>query len=223
LDLFLILGAYVAFGVFCWRVIWRFLLRLRSEPDFGFAAGHACGSRVLGILDIVLLRRLFLVNKGLWVGEWTFHITFVLVSFRHLRYVLEPGWGCLRFIEPFGLAAGYVLPFSLLYILLYRLVLERGQYVSKSNLFLTTLMLVISSTGVLLHGYFRVDVVEVKSFILTLFALSPVDPPANRLFLVHFLSALVFLPFVPSHLFAAPFSMVEARRRETLREDLLHG
>jgi len=222
MALFLAMSAYLGFGIFCWRVIWRFLLRLRSEPEASPAGEHTCASRVMTVVDILFLRRLFLVNKGLWAGEWIFHASFVLVGIRHLRYILEPGWGCLGWVQPLGLAAGYALPFSLLYILLYRLLIERGRYVSGQNLLLTLLMLVTATTGVLLHAYFRTDVIGIKHFMLSLLAFEPVNPVASRSFVLHFVSAMAFLPFVPSHLFAAPLTLLDARRREENRGRLLH-
>jgi len=222
MGLFLATCSYFAFGIFCWRVVWRFILRLRIGSETPTEVNDTCASWVTGIVDILFLRRLFRVNKGLWIGEWMFHVSFVLVFLRHLRYVLQPGGGGLGFIQPFGVAAGYALPFSLLYILLYRLVVERGRYVSAQNLFLTAMILLTGATGVLLRGYFGADVIQVKYFMLRLFALAPVDPPADRFFAVHFMSAIVFLPFVPAHIFAAPLSLFEARQREEAREGLLH-
>jgi len=177
----------------------------------------------MALVDILFLRRLFLMNKGLWLGEWVFHVCFVLVLLRHLRYVAAPGWTCPALIQPLGLAAGYVLPFSLIYILGWRFLVEQGHYVSRQNLFLTTGILLVSLSGILLHGYFRTDVIQVKRFILSLFELRPVDPPATLSFMVHFVSAVVLLPLVPSHLFAAPLSLLDARKREETRESLLHG
>jgi nitrate reductase gamma subunit len=186
-------------------------------------SGFSLSSIVMAGLDILFLRRLFLVNKGLWAGEWCFHISFVVVVLGHLVLAFNPVPKWVMFIRPWGLRAGYFLPFSLLYILLYRLLIERRVYLSRLNLFLTVLLLLIASTGLLMREVFGVDFLEVKEFVLRGLAFSPAPFPESRIFLAHYLLVLTLVAFLPSHIFTAPYVVYAANKREEEREGVIHG
>ncbi len=217
---------WAAYGVmlfFLWRLLWRLLLWGKaSTPQVG-QRRFSMAAAVMAVMDILFLRRLFLVNKGLWAGEWFFHLSFVVVVLSHLFLALDPVPIWVMYLRPWGLFAGYLLPFSLGYILFYRLFIERGAYFSRINFFLTILLLLISSTGLLMRNVFGVDLMEVKVFVLRGLAFMPAPFPESRIFLIHFLLVLTLVPFLPSHIFTAPYVMLEANRREEERERVIHG
>ncbi len=127
-----------------------------------------------------------------------------------------PGW--VAALQSLGVVAGYVLPASLLYIFVWRFAVERRKYVSYYNLFLTLMLLAVSVTGLLLRHTLRVDLVGIKEFIISVLVFRPVaELPGNWLFLVHFILVLVVVPALPSHIFTAPVTLLEARRREEER------
>ncbi len=213
----LAIAFYASGAVFLWRVVWRFILWARAA---GGSPGTGEGKRGLpsAVLDIVFLGRLFRVNAGLWWGEWFFHVSFVFVVIRHLVYFFNPVPGWVAALQSPGVVAGYVLPASLLYFFVWRFAVERMKYVSFYNLFLTLTLLAVSVSGLLLRHTMRVDLVEVKEFMISALVFRPVaEFPGNWLFLVHFVLVLVVVPALPTHIFSAPVTILEARRREEER------
>ena len=93
-------------------------------------------SVVLAALDILFLRRLLALNPILWVGEWVFHASLVLVFLSHLRYFFHPAPEIFTLAVPLGKVAAYTMPASLAYILLFRLsalFFARGYFTSMYN------------------------------------------------------------------------------------------
>ena len=91
--------------------------------------------------------------------------SFLLVTLRHLRYFLDPVPSWVWDLQLPGLIAGYVLPVSLVYILVVRSFSEREKYSSPANMLLLALLLAISGIGVLMHAFFKPDLVGVKLFV----------------------------------------------------------
>jgi nitrate reductase gamma subunit len=176
----------------------------------------------LTLRDVVLFWRLLKVNPALWFGEYLFHATFLLVALRHLRYFLDPVPLWVWDLQLPGLIAGYVLPFSLVYILAVRFFSEREKYSSPANVLLLALILAISSIGILMHAFFTPNLVEVKYFALGLLSLAPAPLPAGVLFPLHLVLVLVLVALVPSHIVTAPLVMLEARRRELGLPQVMH-
>ena len=170
--------------------------------------------------DIIFLTRLLKTNDLLWIGEWFFHGSLVIVALRHLRYVLTPVPDWVWFIQPFGLVAGYILPLSLLFILIMKALGER-EYFPSYNFFLLLLLLVMAVTGLLIQTIFRTDVIAVKEFMSGIFTFNPTVLPHSLLFILHFFLFLVLVVSLPAHVFTAPFVMIEARRHEKALETLI--
>ena len=237
---FLAIAALLAYAVFIIRTAAHLALWLKGpsaeKPGHGQAPGRGIGAASAGygiaaaVMDVVFLRRLFKVNRVLWLGEWVFHASFFLVLVRHLRYFLTPVPKFVWQMQPAGRTAGYVLPLSLLYIIIIKAAVNRGRQMFAYNYFLLSILFVISSLGVLMSVYFHPDIVAVKEFMM--FSLDPGAlfhfsgaVPASILgdmsglsdwapFLAHFLLALVLLLYLPTHIFAAPFTIYQAKRRE---------
>jgi nitrate reductase gamma subunit len=173
-------------------------------------------------MDVVLLFRVLNVNPALWIGEWVFHASFVLVVLRHLRYFLDPVPPWVWWLQTPGLIGGYVLPFALAYVLIVRLCTKHELYAAPANMFLLALVLLLSSGGVIMHAWFKPDLVAVKQFSLGILGLRPAAAPEGLLFVLHFMFALVLVPFLPTHIIAAPLVMLEARRREQALHLVMH-
>ncbi len=221
----LILAAYSVYAAFWVRfflhalVWWRALHRLDavvSAPQASRLKAYA-----LTGLDVLFLGRLLKVNAALWLGEWVFHVTFFLVLARHLRYFLDPVPSWVWSVQTPGLVAGYILPLSLAYILLVRILGKRQKYASPGNFFLLTIVLMISSLGVLMNFY-KPNLVDVKLFILGIIGFSPKPAPESVLFIIHFLLFLVLVPLLPTHIFTAPLVMLEAKKREQALHLIMH-
>lgn len=174
------------------------------------------------ILDVVFMRRLFAVNPGVWFGEWVFHVSFFLIVVRHLRFLFGavPGW--VWRLQAMGEIASYLLPLSVAYIFVMKVVIEKKQYLSSYNFFILALVLVQTLTGLIMRHYVPVDTVSAKTFVLSILSFEQAVPPESMLFVLHFALFLVLCVSLPSHVFAAPLTLVGARMREKALPRVLH-
>ena len=215
---------YIAYSVFIWKIVMRFLTLRKTSTRFnGSTVSETFPLAALKTIgDIVFFPRLFRVNPRLWFGEFLFHITFSLVVLRHLKYVLNPVPGWVSAMQFPGLCAGYLLPLSLLFILVTKIGIERKEYVPSYNFFLLGLLFLISTTGLLMKTVIRLDLSGIKYFMLNVFRFVPGAPSDNSVFVLHYLTALILLACLPTHIFAAPFTIMEARKREERLRLLMH-
>ena len=226
MDTILIIAAYGAYAAFWIRFLLHALLWWKAVARPAAFAGPAAPSSVkvwaLSARDVVLFWRLLMVNPALWFGEWVFHVSFLLVLLRHLRYFLStvPEW--VWWVQVPGLIAGYVLPLSLVYILIVRRFSAGEKYSSPVNMVLLVLLLVISSLGLLMITVFRTDVVMVKLFIQGLLSFSWAAVPGSIPFVLHFSLVLVLVLFLPTHILTAPLVMLEAEKREQAHHLVIH-
>jgi nitrate reductase gamma subunit len=222
MHLLVFFAALVAYLFFIIHFAWQSIIWFR-------ASGHAAVYPVFlkrppaivcigTVLDILFFRRIFNASKCLWIGSWVFHLSFFFVALRHMRYFFPSLPACLIFLQPVGLIAGYLLPLSLLYLIVLRTVKNKERYASTYNYIISGMLLLISSIGVVMRMFFRPDMLSVKQFSLGIFGLSPQPVPDSILFLLHIGLFLCLLPFLPTHIVAAPFVNLEANRRlEELR------
>ena len=225
MGILLTLSTYAVLGIFFILLCGKLLTLWKAARTVrGYAPSPSFTPRLVMKVagDILFLSRLLNTNDLLWIGEWLFHCTFVLVVLRHLVFFLSPVPGWVAFLQPFGIFAGYLLPLSLIYILTVKLNREEG-YFPSYNFFLLILLLLLSMTGILLRAVFKADLVAVKGFVLGILGLSPQSVPLDFLFLMHFSLVLVVILYVPTHIFAAPLVMLDARQREEELRRLMHG
>ena len=218
--------AYMAAAVFYLRFIWRFVLWSRLEPDRTPGKHGSPSSVALTVLDVLFLQRLFSVNPILWIGEWVFHVSFVVVFINHLRYVfLTPPWFVVL-AAPLAKVTSITLPLALLYILLFRVIsmaFTKDYFTSRYNLFLTSAILLTAVTGFFLRYTYRTDMVRVKEYALGVLSFRPVGFPDSIMFAIHFTMALLVIVLVPTHIFTAPFVSYDAARRERTLWSLIHN
>jgi nitrate reductase gamma subunit len=225
MAIILIAIAYLAYAAFWVRLslhaaVWlRAARRHATEPSA--TSGKPLHVFAVTLIDLLLFRRLFASNKSLWLGSWAFHIAFFIVILRHLRYFLDPVPDCIVQVQPFGVFSGYLMAISLAYVIFLRAV-TRTRYVSYQNYLILGLVFLISATGLLMRNYFPPDLVDVKNFVMGLVAMKPALLPAGIFFSLHFFLVLLLVPFLPFHLFTAPFVAFEARRREDRLDKVMH-
>jgi len=225
-GIFLIIFAYICIAIFILRIIWRVILLLRIPENHNREISPSPKTTFLTTIrmvrDIVFLTRLFRTNPLLWFGEWFFHVTFVLVFIRHLRYILHyvPIW--VINLEFAGLLAGYVLPVTLIYILIIKLWVEKKKYFSTGNFFLILLLFLLSVTGIIMKNFIHPDIVDIKIFMSHALAFKFEPAPKSILFIIHFIIAFIFLAYLPAHIFAAPFTLMEARKQEDGLDKIIH-
>ncbi len=194
----------------------------RSPPGRSRSLSALARSVVSSSIDVVLLRRLLIVNPALWVGEWVFHAALFLIVLRHLRYFMNqvPAW--VVWAQTPGWIAGFVLPAAVLYILGIRLLTGQEKFSSRANLLMLLDILVIGVTGLLMSTRYRVDLAAVKLFALGVVTFTPSPPPLSPLLVVHLGLVLALVLYVPSHVFTAPLVMLDARGRELELKRVMH-
>ena len=195
---------------------------LRAAPNPGRRAHSTLQALAGAALDVLLLRRLLAMNPLLWLGEWLFHASLLLVLIRHLRYFTEPVPPWIVQAQLPGWIAGFLLPIALLYVLAVRLLSRREPFSSRANLLVLLDLLGLAGTGLLLATRHRVDLVQVKAYALGTVTLWPTPPPADPMLIAHLGLALALALYVPSHVFTAPLTLLEARRRDRDLQAMLH-
>ena len=217
----LLYGAYI---IFLGRIAWRFfiLARARETDNRPARAGKRMPVLLHTAADLFFLSKLFRSNRWLWLGEWLFHAAFVFVIIRHLRFIMDPVPGWLISCQTFGIFSGYLLAGALVFIFAYKLITERKRYISGYNFLILSLLLFISLTGLLMRNYFQTDAVAAKEFMLRALAFSPAPAPEGVIFMVHYIAALIFLILLPAHIFSAPYTLMEARKREEALRLVMH-
>lgn len=208
------------------RLVLHALTWWEAAGRFPRAQRQGVSAAVLGVagaaLDIVLLRRLLMVNPALWVGEWLFHASLLTVVLRHLRYFMNPVPDLVVWAQTPGWIAGFLLPVALGYILVVRLLTGQEKFTSTANLLMLLDILAIGVTGLLLSTRYRVDLSAVKLFALGIVTFSPSPPPPSPLFVAHLALVLALVLYVPSHVLTAPLVMLDSRRREIELHRVLH-
>ncbi|MBF0559312.1 MAG: hypothetical protein HQL08_11090 [Nitrospirae bacterium] len=220
----LALCAYIAYFAFIWKscVLFFTLRKTYLQPQKGPVSKDTPLTVLKAVRDIFLFSRLFRVNPRLWCAEFFFHAAFVFVILRHLRYVMDPVPVWVAVLQGPGELAGYVLVLALCLIFIFKILVERKEYVSSQNFFLLGLLFFLGVTGFIMKMAIRADIVGIKYFMLSVFKLAPAVPPRSGLFVLHYIAALILLAWLPSHIFAAPFSIMDARKREESIRLLMH-
>lgn len=156
--------------------------------------------------EVVLFESLFKANLWTWALGWLFHASMALVVLRHLRYFIEPVWGWVVFIQPFGIYAGIVMLLGLLGLWGRRLFVERIRYISTpSDHLMLLLFIAIAVSGLMMKFVVHTDVIAVKVFFQGLMHFSIQPLPADTILVLHLFSVVVLLVIFPfSKLLHAP-------------------
>ena len=158
------------------------------------------------VREVALFESLFRSNLWTWAFGWLFHAGLALVLLRHLRYFVEPVWGWLAFVQPFGVYAGFAMAAGLAGLWARRFLVDRVRYISTpSDHLMLALLLAIAGSGLAMKYVAHTDVVAVKSFFLGLMSFQVRSLPADPLLAVHLgLVAVLMLVFPFSKLLHAP-------------------
>jgi nitrate reductase gamma subunit len=156
--------------------------------------------------EVVLFQSLFRSNKILWVLGILFHYALALVVLRHFRYFIDPVWGIVEFIQPFGKYAGFAMVLGLFGLLARRFLIDRVRYISAPSDFLMLLLLIgIGFSGLMMKFVSHTDVTQVKSFFMGLKYFDWQPLPGDPILLAHLtMVALLMLIFPISKLLHAP-------------------
>ncbi len=158
------------------------------------------------VRELTLFESLFKSNKWTWLFGWLFHMGLFLVLLRHLRYFIEPVWGWVAFLQPFGKYAALPMVIGLLGLWLRRVAVDRVRYISApSDHLMLALLIAIGVTGIAMSFAVGVDVVAVKAFFLGLLVFNWQPLPYDPLLYSHLLLVAVLMLIFPfSKLLHAP-------------------
>ncbi len=197
--------AYVAAAVFVLGFVNKVILYFKTPSPLKIPVTPApkttMGVVMRMIPEILFFRSLLkggTTEKILWVGGWIFHVSFLLIVLRHLRFFTYPVNSCIMFFQNIGIWAGLIFPVALLILIIRRFTNERLALITLfADYFVLVLIISIGFTGLLLKYFVRVNLVDVKAFVYGLVTFSPTQMPDSTLFLIHFSLVLVLLVYFP--------------------------
>jgi nitrate reductase gamma subunit len=202
--------AYFATAVFVVGLLYRIVLYARTPAPLIIPTTPAPVKRSGVVLrmakEVVFFESLFKANKWTWLFGWVFHTALLLVVLRHLRYFTEPVWSWVKWVQPFGLYAGFAMLAGLVALWVRRFAVERIRYISGPSDHLMLLLLIgIAATGLLMKYVVRTDIIALKAFVLGLIYFDWQPIPADAVLLIHLglvLALMIVFPF--SKLLHAP-------------------
>ncbi|GBE40725.1 nitrate reductase gamma subunit [bacterium BMS3Bbin09] len=197
--------AYLAAAVFVLGFLSKVVLYFKTPSPLKIPVTPAPTTSigvVLRLIPEILFFRSLLkggtTEKILWLGGWVFHVSFLLIVLRHLRFFTYPVPDFVMSIQQIGIWAGLVFPIALLILIVRRFTNERLAIITLfADYFVLVLITAIGATGLMLKYITRTNLVDVKAFILGLVTFSPTQMPDSTMFLIHFSLILVLLVYFP--------------------------
>lgn len=158
------------------------------------------------MMEVFLFKSLFRSDKLLWVLGFLFHYTMLIIVLRHFRYVLDPVWGVIEFIQPFGKYAGFLFILALVGLLARRIFIDRVRYITApSDRAMLGLLIFIGFSGLMMQFTSHTDIVMVKAFFRGLIHFNWQPLPADAPLLIHLTLVLILMFIFPiSKLLHAP-------------------
>ena len=159
--------------------------------------------------EIVNGRPVYDSAKWLWFFGLMFHLSLLVVAFRHLRFFTEPvvpfvmGLSALDGFLEIGIPALYISDVTLLaglvFLFLRRVFLPQVRYISLfTDYFALLLIAAIAATGLLMRHFFPVDLNAVKTLAMSWVSFAPSAPAnANVLFYLHLFFVFVLIAWLP--------------------------
>ncbi|MCK5511468.1 MAG: respiratory nitrate reductase subunit gamma [Thermodesulfovibrionia bacterium] len=197
--------AYLAVAIFVLGFLNKVILYFRTPSPLKIpttpAPKNSVGVVIRLIPEILFFRSLLrggTAEKILWFGSWLFHVSFLLIILRHLRFFTYPVPGVVMSLQQIGIWAAWVFPLALLILIARRFLIDRMVVISLFQDYIILLLILgIGITGLLLKYFMRTNLVDVKAFILGVLTLSPVAVPDSLLFLIHLSFVMLLLVYFP--------------------------
>jgi len=193
---------YFAAAVFAVGLVYRIRLYARTPAPLKIPTTPAPVTKT-GVVarlakEVVFFESLFKASKWTWLFGWVFHAALLLVLLRHLRYFTEPVWFWVRWVQPFGMYAGFAMLAGLGGLWLRRLAVDRVRYISSPSDHLMLMLLIgIAATGLMMKYVAHTDILSLKAFVLGLIYFDWQPIPADPVLLVHLGLVLVLMIIFP--------------------------
>ncbi len=154
-------------------------------------------------------RLLFRTATLLWLGAMAFHWSLLVIFLRHLRFFLEPVPTALVVLQrldsilqnliPILYISDIILVIALAYLFLRRVIYLQVRYISlPSDYFVLLGIAGIIISGVLMRLIYRVDLVQVKEWVMAMVRFQPSPPKGvNLLFYVHLFFVSLLVAYFP--------------------------
>lgn len=149
--------------------------------------------------------------KWLWLGAMLFHLGFLIIILRHLRFfvypvpefvkILETVDGFFKITFPTLYLSDLLILAGLFFLLLRRLIDAKVSYISHASDYFPLLLIIsIAVTGILMRIYIKPDIYAIKHYALRLATFRPLIPeaPISLIFYVHLFlvsSLAMYFPF----------------------------
>jgi nitrate reductase gamma subunit len=204
---------YITIVVFVGGLIYRIRgwLNLQVPMPLSVTYPQSRGEQIKNIANEVLFFPALLKDdRNLWLGAWPFHAALAFIIIGHLRLfseipdkmllaigLSEAGIDTLSAVS--GGIVGIVILAALIYLLVRRITQPTVRQMSNvADYFVLLLLIAIVTAGNYMRFAMEIDIVEYRTFIGSIFALSPIPPPDNPVFILHIFLVqmlLIMLPF----------------------------
>jgi len=154
-------------------------------------------------------RLLFSTSTLLWLGAMAFHWSFLVILLRHLRFFLEPlpsPFVVLQRLDsifqgllPILYISDIIILIALSYLFFRRVVYPQVRYISlPSDYFVLLGIAGIAISGVLMRLIYKVDLVQVKEWVVAMLSFRPIPPKGvNLLFYIHLFFVSLLVAYFP--------------------------
>ncbi len=206
---------YITIAAFLGGLIYRIYGWWRAPVPFPLSVTYpkTRGEQIKNIAsEILVFPQLLRNDRNLWIGAWPFHAALALIIIGHARLfsgfpdrvMMALGMSAAQIkalSAALGSAVGIVIFVALIYLFVRRLTQKTVRDMSNvADYFVLLWLLAIVMAGNYMRFSQRpeIDILEVRAFLQSIFALSPIAPPDNPVFLLHFFLVqmlLITLPF----------------------------
>jgi len=154
-------------------------------------------------------RILFKTSTLLWLGAMAFHWSLLVIVVRHLRFFLEPVPSAVVVLQrvdsilqnllPILYISDVIILIALGYLFIRRVTTPQVRYISlPSDYFVLLVIGGVAISGVLMRLFYRVDLVQVKEWVMAMLRFSPLPPKGiNLIFYVHLFFVSLLVAYFP--------------------------
>jgi nitrate reductase gamma subunit len=154
-------------------------------------------------------RLLFRTATLLWLGAMAFHWSLLVILVRHLRFFLVPVPtvvvvlqrvdSILQNLMPILYISDVVILIALAYLFFRRVISPQVRYISlPSDYFVLLGISGIVISGILMRLIYRVDLVQVKEWVMAMLRFHPMPPKGvNLFFYIHLSLVSLFIAYFP--------------------------
>jgi len=154
-------------------------------------------------------RIFFRTSTLLWLGAMAFHWSLLVIVVRHLRFFLEPVPSAVVVLQrvdsilqnllPILYISDVIILIALGYLFIRRVTTPQVRYISlPSDYFVLLVIGGVAISGVLMRLVYKVDLVQVKEWVMAMLRFSPLPPKGvNLIFYVHLFFVSLLVAYFP--------------------------